>query len=398
MSDVLVICTKFGETEASRWLSNDLATELAAQGQHVRVLHLDWTKSNTPGLVAMADGVQVFNLHMRTLPAGAPRVVQLLWKWFFTRFLIPFYVPAAWKKPYDLVIGFSPAIATRGISRFFTRHARRSYVIYWDFFPTHQQQLGIVPRGWLGALAYRAEQKAVQAYNMAGCMSPANMDFFRQYFPRFSGQVTELPVWGPNTLIDRSLREALRAQHGFAPQDVVCVFGGQLIVGRGIEAICELADAVASTLPHVRFVIAGGGALEGMVRARAEASPNLRYLGALSRSAYGELLVAGDIGLVFTPEINVPTFPSKTVDYLRAGLPILASVESATDYRTILQERMGAGLGSVATDQASLLANLRQLALSAELREACGARGQAYYLAHMTAQKVVEKLLAQAVH
>lgn len=393
MSDILLVCTKFAEREENGWLTNDLAKALAGRGERVRVLNVDWAGANTPGLKTIYGDVEVLNLRMYKLPTYFPRLLQLLWKWIFSRFLVSLFIPGAWKfRRYDLAVGFSPAVATRGVMRFFTKRANRSFLIYWDFFPTHQQQLGLVPGGIVGRAAYLSERNSVATYDAVGCMSQANIKFFQSYFPRYAGAVVHLPVWGPDTLIDISQRDALRMQYGFAADDVVSVFGGQLIPGRGIEAICDLADVAADLYPRAVFVIAGSGEMEALVRARASAGRNLRFVGQLSRDAYAGLLSASDIGLVFTPEICVPTFPSKTVDYLRAGLPILASVESMTDYRDILQNEIGAGLGSVAGDRATLVSNLGVLVASSQLREACGQRGRSYYSAHMAASRVAEKL------
>jgi hypothetical protein len=51
------------------------------------------------------------------------------------------------------------------------------------------------------------------------------------------------------------------------------------------------------------------------------------------------LLAACDVGIVCTvPGVDVPTFPSKTIDMLRAGVPIAAAVERTTDYADFIRE------------------------------------------------------------
>jgi hypothetical protein len=54
------------------------------------------------------------------------------------------------------------------------------------------------------------------------------------------------------------------------------------------------------------------------------------------------------VGIVATVvNVDVPTFPSKTIDYLRAGLPVTASVEASTDFDSFV-ETQGFGLAVAA--------------------------------------------------
>jgi hypothetical protein len=76
---------------------------------------------------------------------------------------------------------------------------------------------------------------------------------------------------------------------------------------------------------------------------RAEARDNVLWRPAMPRDAYLELLGACDVGMVATvPGVTSFTIPSKTLDYLRAGLPVVAAVEAGSDFSALL-ERYGVG-------------------------------------------------------
>ncbi len=106
------------------------------------------------------------------------------------------------------------------------------------------------------------------------------------------------------------------------------------------------------------------------------------------------LLNAADIGLVFTqPDVSVCPFPSKTVDYMRAHLPILAAVEHSGDYAHIIQNEIKAGLACPADDKASVSANLERLATDPDLRHCCGKNGYDFFIANMTSDRIAERIL-----
>jgi glycosyltransferase involved in cell wall biosynthesis len=312
----------------------------------------------------------------------------------FARWMIP---PEVDKQAFDIVIGFSPAVATYGLVKRLKKRAGGSVLIYWDFFPVHQAQLGTIPNNRLFlALAHFCETRAVCQFDQVGCMSPRNQEFFRRYFPRFRGPLQVVPIWGPPSVAAELDRPSLRAQHDFADDDIVCVFGGQLVPGRDIEGLCELALSSAKHAPNLKFVIAGSGPLEALVKRRAaESGGRLIFAGLLSREEYVELLGCADIGLVFTPgHVSVPTFPSKVIDYCRSGLPVLASTEAATDFGIILQDEMRAGLACEASDHDGKIRALSRLANSDRYRRECGERGREYYMKNMTADVIADQLIS----
>jgi len=74
----------------------------------------------------------------------------------------------------------------------------------------------------------------------------------------------------------------------------------------------------------------------------------------IPRAEYLSLISACDIGIVCTVAgVDSSSFPSKTIDYLRAGLPIVAAVEQDSDYREFLR-RWNVGISIPAGDATEL--------------------------------------------
>ena len=87
----------------------------------------------------------------------------------------------------------------------------------------------------------------------------------------------------------------------------------------------------------------------------------------MARNEFLSLLTACDIGLIATvPQVDSSSFPTKTIDYLRASLPIVAAVEAASDYRAFL-DRWQIGISLAAGDANALFAALTRVADDPEM-------------------------------
>jgi glycosyltransferase involved in cell wall biosynthesis len=74
-----------------------------------------------------------------------------------------------------------------------------------------------------------------------------------------------------------------------------------------------------------------------MIEGAAVRYGNIRIEPPVARSEYLSLVGACDVGMVATvKEFTSWAFPSKTIDYLRAGLPIVTAVEPGSDYPGLL--------------------------------------------------------------
>ena len=74
-----------------------------------------------------------------------------------------------------------------------------------------------------------------------------------------------------------------------------------------------------------------------MVEEHAARASNVRHLPAIARNRYLPLVAACDVGMVATvPGVSSFSFPTKVMDYLRAGLPVVAAVEGGSDFLDML--------------------------------------------------------------
>ncbi len=111
----------------------------------------------------------------------------------------------------------------------------------------------------------------------------------------------------------------------------------------------------------------------------------------MSRDAYLRLLGACDVGMVATvPGVSSFSFPSKTLDYLRAGLPVVAAVEPGSDFSALL-ERHGVGRSVAFGDAAGFLAAAESLAAAAATDVAAQACLEAVFHVRHTVAAVLDE-------
>jgi glycosyltransferase involved in cell wall biosynthesis len=352
-----MLSSRYSSDHSGTWLIQELAEELCSRGHEVDLLVLDPTGRVPSGpLPAATSCLRAFQVpgRERALLSGSGAVK---------------YVPQALRlrldprvrgflgSRYDACVFTTPGVVAAGLPGWLRRsgRARATVMIMWDFFPVANTEIGTLPKGWTNGLLFRLEQSIVRSTDLLLLMTPRGEEFLDRYYSKVPGRRFVVPPWGADT--DTSLTRPTR-RHRFT-----VVWGGQIVKGRALDDLLHVAVESQVVAAGVDFLIAGDGpARKGYENlARELAASNVEFLGQLSREDYLTLLRTCHLGASFMSETSVPTFPSKAVDYCRAGLPILAAVESGTDFGQIL-EAAGAGVAVPAGDRDHLARALAELA------------------------------------
>lgn len=391
MDKILFLCTKYPSLTESDWLTSELAESLHSKYKYeIDVLLMDWKLGGLSEKYVRND-VEVSKFSLSKF-FRFPLPVSLKW-------LI--YSPAAflfyWKlffKRYHLVIAFSPGSASWFLCLISRLIGRKNLLIYWDFFPIHNQQIGMMDNGFRSKLFYLLEKFCVKNFDYIACMSPKNVEFFENYFGQVksSSQLLEIPIWGTDT--DVSKFSGLSTFDFYEPSNKYFVFGGQLIPGRGLDVAMEAALLAAKKDPKIRLLIFGTGILSQTVEEYSlKSSGVIRYCGTVERRRYKSILKDCIGGIVSTvSDVSVPTYPSKSLDYMMANLPILASVEDSTDFGEII-EFYGAGIKCKEGDSESLSNAMCRIANDLSLRNTMGVNSRKMYeIRHQTIE------VAKSIH
>jgi glycosyltransferase involved in cell wall biosynthesis len=356
---VLMLCTKYPLDPNDRFMTNELAGALAAAGHHVQVVVTDWDAPFGAPMsrVRSADGVDALVL----APRGVARLgllIERASKWSLSSlFNLHEMRKALGRDTFDLLVCFTPC-ATVAAQLFWAmkQWRMRSMLFVHDFFPYHHHSIGLVPGGPVFEIARRLEERLIRKFDVIGCIWPDNIAYLRKHHRvGLQQRVIWTPLWGEIAAPPPRPKQATRIEHGLPLDRKILVFGGQITEGRGVEEMLAAAKIAKVSRPDFLFLLIGEGRLVDLVKSHiAAGGDNVIYRQRIPRTEYLSLISACDLGIVCTVTgVASSSFPSKTIDYLRAGLPIVAAVEQNSDYRGFLS-RWNIGVSIPAGDPAAL--------------------------------------------
>jgi len=370
----LIVCMQYPVAPGQSYMTTELADALVAAGHEVEVLLLDWhgPHGGAPAEIVTARGVRVVRCSPRAV-AGVGQAAHAASKFL----LSGRHAAAVAKRHFDLasfdaLIAWMPAVAIAPLLPLVRRAGIRHRLLFiWDFFPDHHREIGRIPGGLPYRVARAWEQRLMGYFTAILCTLPGNAAYLRRHYRVAADQLVMVtPIWsdtGPFRPVDRA---ATRGRHGLPPDDPIAVFGGQLVEGRGFEQMLGAADAALAAGSKLQFLFVGDGRLSPMLERRAATQANVRWLPAMPRAAFLELLQTCDVGMVATvPGVTSFSVPTKTIDYLRAGLPVIAAVEHGSDFVSII-EGYGVGHAVPFGDAAGFLRQAERLAIDPDRRRA----------------------------
>lgn len=368
----LMVCMQYPTGAGQSYMTTELADALRAAGHEVEVLLLDWSDARGGPVERFTTptGVNVVRCGARAL-TGFGGLVRSASKFV----LSGAHAARAARRHFDLkrfdaAIAWMPAMAIAPLVPMLRRAGVRHRLLFiWDFFPDHHHEIGRLPGGLPFRIARAWERRLLAEFTAIVCTLPGNADYLRRnYRVRPEQRVLVTPIWSetsPRPSVDRA---AVRARYGLPAERPIAVFGGQLVEGRGFEQMLGAADVGQAEGSPLLYLFVGAGRLEPMLRARAERQANVACLPPVTREAYLELLGACDVGMAATvPGVTSFSIPSKTIDYLRAGLPVIAAVEHGNDLVSIL-DRYGVGSAVAFNEPAAFQREAERLATDAQVR------------------------------
>lgn len=396
--NILVITSSFNRSEDNPNLINDLVGQLSRDGHRVMVIAVDWNGS--PGRVACyidSDGAKIV-----FIPPEQMTRRTMFHRAF--RFATASFGVLRKARPHveglraDLLVAIAPLTNQLALILWLQRHLKcRSYAYVTDFFPYHHRQIGMVPAGAPFLVARVVEAWLLRMFDVIGCMSPANITYLRAHYRLRPCQHAEvLPLWGRIDAPAPKDKSTVRAAHNLPSDRRIIVYGGQLSEGRGFDEILATARLASMQRSDLFFLIIGTGPLEGRIRdAVACGQNNIALRTRIARADYLSLLAACDIGLVCTvPGVDVPTFPSKTIDLLRASVPVVASVEVTTDYGNFVQQH-GFGVAIDAGSPERMLAAIAGIVDHPEKAETMRVAARKTLVQVFDVRKISWRLIAQ---
>lgn len=292
---------------------------------------------------------------------------------------------------FDMIIYATPPIMFLRTIMFFKRKGTRSLLLLKDIFPQNAVDLGMMKINGLLYKYFRRREKRLYALSdRIGCMSEANVAYLLNHNPDVERAKVAVV---PNCIepFDLSMAEedkkAIRMKYGIPLKKTVFVYGGNLGAPQGVPFIVKCLEAERNN-DEAFFLIVGDGTeydfLEKYYQRTKQS--NFLLLKKLPTDEFNKLLCACDVGLLFLDyRFTIPNFPSRLLSYMQAKLPVLASVDEATDVGHVIEEG-GFGWCCPSSGVSSFCEGVK-LALGSDL-QGMGAKSNRFLIDHYSVENV----------
>ncbi|MBV7573764.1 glycosyltransferase family 4 protein [Pseudomonas sp. PDM32] len=384
---IVLLTTKYADDKKDAWLTNELAYSLNEEGHDVSVVVFSWLKNEPVSFTKVIDGIKVIRVKLPAIFYNTGVIGTSL-----KIFLFPFLARHEVRKQVskcDLLIANTPCVTILGMSRYFRKKFdSKSFLVLWDFFPYYLKDLGAIRNKLFFGFFRYLEQIMYKSFDRIGCMTEGNARFLFDNFPTVDKQRVEiLPLWAKIKQVDPIDKSEIRLKYDLPSTGFIAVYGGAMSIVQELDNILDLAELY--TGDDVTFLFIGKGTekerLEESVFTRG--LKNVKFINYVPRDEYQHVVQACDVGLIsLSRKLTVPSFPSKSLDYFKVSLPVLASLDSVTDFGDILENKICAGLAVVAGDVTNLKNKLDLLIKDAELCKALGANGRRYYEKYLSVE------------
>lgn len=368
----LFLTTRYSVEPTDPYMIDELAEGLIARGHDVDVLLIDWDAAQP------LETCEIRGRNGERIVKVTPRAFRKFGRLIFRAsklLLSSRHAAAAVREHFDhdqhdAVIAWTPALSVGAPLRQAVRMGiRHRLLIIFDFFPTCHREAGIIRSRLVYWIAKRMEDRLYRLFTGFIANRPGNIHYLRQHYPVSTGaRVLCSPIWADTTTPTLNKREEVRRRFSLPLDRPIAVFGGQFSEGRGIEQMIGAARMADRLGAPTLYLFIGDGRLRPVIEKAAEQCPNIRVEAPVARSDYLSLIGACDVGMVATvKEFTSWAFPSKTIDYLRVGIPFVTAVEPGSDYPALL-EPYGVSENVECGDAAAFQAAVEKLAKDARPR------------------------------
>lgn len=307
-----------------------------------------------------------------------------------------------WKDiKFDLVISHTPPITFTPVIKWLKqKYDIKSYLILRDIFPQNAKDLGIIKNRFLFNFFRKKEKKLYKYSDYIGCMSEGNINFLKKQDPEIeNSKLHILRNWGKIKEKLNVNREVIRKKYMYKNNDFIIVFGGNMGKPQGLEFLLSLAEKNIKN-ENIKFLFIGKGnekdKLKKIVKNRT--LKNVQFVEFVPREEYENLISVCDVGIVSLHScFTIPNIPSKTIDYFKLSLPILAFTDKNTDYPVILEEEAKAGLFCFYGDLKNAQDKLMILYGNENLRKELGNNGRKYYEEYLGVENAYMTILNKII-
>lgn len=255
---------------------------------------------------------------------------------------------------FDLILYATPPVTFSGVVKYFKkRDNAKTYLMLKDIFPQNCVDVGLFSQKSVFYKFFRRKEKKLYAVSdVIGCMSEANVEYLLKYND-LSGKKVEVC---PNSLSadsfvlsEEDMRE-VRRKYSVPDDKIVVVYGGNLGMPQGVPFLVDCLKRFNDD--RFFFLIVGGGTQSKVLEKyiQEEKPIHVKYIPFLPKEEYLKILRVCSVGLVLLDSrFTIPNFPSRSLDYMKAKLPLYCVTDSVCDLGD-LAEKNGFGVKTLSND------------------------------------------------
>lgn len=250
---------------------------------------------------------------------------------------------------FDLILYPTPPITLANTIAWAKKYyGAKTYLMLKDIFPQNAVDLGMMSTTGLKGLLYSYFRKKERFFygisDTIGCMSPANVDYVLTHNPEIPADKVEvcpnclsIPANEPSFNKDN---KELKKKYGIPEDAVIFIYGGNLGKPQGIDFLIDCLRYVKDN-KRAFFMIIGEGSEFGKLQQfiDEEKPSNVKLLHYMPKEEYQQVSDQCDVGLMFLDHrFTIPNFPSRILNYLASGNPVLAATDPNSDIGTIARD------------------------------------------------------------
>jgi len=183
----------------------------------------------------------------------------------------------------------------------------------------------------------------------------------------------------------------VREELGWTDRFIV-TYAGSMSWAQDLGTVVDAADLLRAE-NKIRFVFVGEGAQKAFLQERAQSLglSNVEFLPLQSRDRHLGILKASDVCLIsLKKRFDSPSVPSKSLDMMACGKPILANVPLTGDLAALLRDA-GCGI-SVEPEQPKVLADaILRFFSDPERGRAMGEKGRVYLRTQLSLEHCLQQ-------
>lgn len=329
----------------------DLLKKFAKEGHRVYVVGASEKRNGQATELRIEQGINVLRVKV-----GNITKTNLIEKGISTLTLGYLYkkeIDKYWGElSFDLILYTTPPITIASlVSELKKKYNAYTYLLLKDIFPQNAIDIGILSsKGWKG-IVYRyfkhIERELYSISDKIGCMSNANMDFILKNNRDIGKDKIEIC---PNTIdfvqdSEIHREDALLEKYKIPKDKYLLLYGGNFGKPQNVDYIIAAIDS-CSDIEAIHFILCGSGTEFSKIDSYMK-SANPKHVTVidclLPYEEYSCLVASCDVGLLFLDyRFTIPNFPSRLLDYMNYGLPVIAATDVNTDVgRIIMDENFG---------------------------------------------------------